>query len=107
MEELVVLLGSRGELATAIDVARMAVAAEPLREENSVALIRLLALAGRRDEALRAFERLRTILDTELGTEPGAAAQRLFEEIRSRQLVDDDLAADEWERVGDLRMLAG
>ncbi|TAM88868.1 MAG: transcriptional regulator [Jatrophihabitans sp.] len=107
LEELCGLLGSRGELATAIDVARMAVVAEPLREANSVALIRLLALAGRRGEALRAFEYLRTVLDTELGTAPGPAAQRLFEEIRSGQVLDAELAAGEWERVGDLRMLAG
>jgi DNA-binding SARP family transcriptional activator len=107
LEELAGLLGSRAELAEAVDVAHMAVAAEPLREENSVALIRLLALAGRRTDALRVFEQLRSTLADELGAEPSASAQRLFEEIRSRQVLEATLAADEWERVGDLRMLAG
>lgn len=101
------MLGSRGELAQAVDVARMAVAADPLREENTVALMRLLALSGRRGDALRVFEQLRQRLDEELGVEPGAVGQRLFEEIRSRQELEVSLAADEWERVGDLRMLAG
>jgi DNA-binding SARP family transcriptional activator len=107
LEELSALLGSRGELAQAVDVARMAVAADPLREENSIALMRVLALAGRRAEALRVFELLRTTLDAELGTKPGVAAQRLFEEVRAHQVLEATLAADEWERVGDLRMLAG
>ena len=107
LEEFAALLGSRGELATAVDVARLAVAADPLREDNSVALMRLLALSGRRADALRVFDQLRQRLDEELGVKPGALGQRLFEEIRSKQELEVSLAADEWERVGDLRMLAG
>ena len=107
LEELTGLLSSRGDLATAVDVARMAVAADPLREENGVALIRLLALAGRRGDALHAYEQLRATLDNELGVDPGPAAQRVYEELRSRQVLEPEQAVDEWERVGDLRMLAG
>jgi DNA-binding SARP family transcriptional activator len=107
LEELAGLLGSRGELATAVDAARMAVAAEPLREDLSVMLMRLLALSGRRTPALRVFEQLRSHLDEELGVEPGATAQRLVEEIRTHQEQELSLEANEWERVGDLRMLAG
>jgi DNA-binding SARP family transcriptional activator len=107
LEELTGLLGSRGDLAQAVDVARMAVAADPLREHNGVALMRLLALAGRRTDAVRVYEQLRATLEDELGTAPGATAQRLFEEVRSHQTLEATLAADEWERVGDLRVLAG
>jgi DNA-binding SARP family transcriptional activator len=107
LEEFAAMLGSRGDLAAAVDVARLAVAAEPLREDNSVALMRLLALSGRRADALRVFEQLRSSLDEELGVEPGAVGQRLFEEIRAKQELEVSLAADEWEHVGDLRMLAG
>jgi len=107
LEEFAALLGSRGELASAVDVERMAVAVEPLREDNSVVLMRLLALSGRRADAIRVFEQLQRTLDEELGVEPGAIGQRLFEEIRSKQELEVSLAADEWERVGDLRMLAG
>ena len=107
LEELAGLLGSRGGLTEAADIARLAVAADPLREENSVALMRLLALAGRRVDALAVFDQLKRTLDVELGAEPGAEAQHLAELIRSRQELDASLAADEWERVGDLRMLAG
>jgi DNA-binding SARP family transcriptional activator len=107
LEELAGLLESRGEIDTAIAVVRRLVEAEPFREDNHVTLVRLNALAGRRGEALRAYEQLRTTLASELGTEPGANAQRMFEEIRSRQALEPELAADLWERVGDLRMLAG
>jgi DNA-binding SARP family transcriptional activator len=107
LEELAGLLGSRGELDTAIDAARMAVAAAGLREDLSVMLMRLLALAGRRAEALRVFEQMRCRLADELGVEPGAAAQLMFEEVRTHQELAVSLATDEWERVGDLRMLAG
>jgi DNA-binding SARP family transcriptional activator len=107
LEELTALLGSRGQLAEAINVARMAVAADPLGEDNSVALMRLLALAGRRTDAMVVFDKLRERLAEELGTEPAVGAQRLVEDIRTRQVIDASLAAREWERVGDLRMLAG
>jgi DNA-binding SARP family transcriptional activator len=107
LEEYAGLLESRGEIGKAIEIVRRLVEIEPLREENHVRLIRLSALAGRRSEALRVYERLRTTLITELGTEPGPEAQRLFEEIRSRSALDPELAADVWERVGDLRVLSG
>jgi hypothetical protein len=107
LEELAGLLESRGEIDAAIEVVRGLVVAEPLREDNHTTLIRLNALAGRRGGALRAYEQLRATLATEIGTEPGATAQRLFEEIRSRQVLEPELAADLWERVGDLRMLSG
>jgi DNA-binding SARP family transcriptional activator len=107
LEEFAGLLEGRGDIDSAIDMVRRLVDAEPLREDNHVRLIRLTALAGRRGEALRAYERLRTTLDTELSAEPGPEAQRLFEEIRSRSALDPEFAADVWERVGDLRVLSG
>ena len=107
LEELVALLESRGALDHAIDVVRLLIGADPLREDSHTTLIRLSALAGRRADALRAYERLRTTLAAELGTPPGPTAERLVAEIRSREVLAPELAADVWERVGDLRMLSG
>jgi DNA-binding SARP family transcriptional activator len=107
LEELVGLLEGRGDIGPAIDVAKTLVDAEPLREDNHVTLIRLNALAGRRGEALRAYDRLNETLLDELGTEPGPVASQLYEEIRSRNALEPELAADLWERVGDLRVLSG
>ena len=107
LEELVGLLEARGDITPAIDAANTLVDAEPLREDNHVTLIRLAALAGRRGEALRAYDRLKKTLLDELGTEPGPVASQLYEEIRSRNALEPELAADLWERVGDLRVLSG
>jgi len=86
---------------------RRLIVVEPLREDAHAWLMRLHALAGRRSEALREYERLRDLLARELDAEPGAETQRLYEEIRARQADEPELGAELWERVGDLRVLAG
>jgi DNA-binding SARP family transcriptional activator len=107
LEELGGLLEGTGDVDAAVEVVRRLVAAEPLREESHAALIRLHALAGRRGEAIRQYEHLATLLASDLGTEPSAGTQRLYEEIRVRQAHEPELTADLWERVGDLRVLSG
>jgi DNA-binding SARP family transcriptional activator len=107
LEELAALLEARGELDGAIRVARRLTAADPLRESGYLVLVRLHALAGHRSEALREYERLRELLSVELGLEPSAEAQQLHEEVRARQAGEPELNAELWERVGQLRVVAG
>jgi DNA-binding SARP family transcriptional activator len=107
LEELASILESRADLDGAARVVRRLISAEPLREESHAWLIRLHALAGRRGEAMRAYERLRELMDTELGSEPSADTQRLYEEVHAKQAFEPELTADLWERVGDLRVLSG
>lgn len=107
LEEVAGLLEARGDLDDATEFARRLIAADPLREEGHTALIRLHALTGRRGEALRHYEHLSRLLDGELGTEPSAETQRLYEEMRARQSLTPELTTDLWERVGDLRVLSG
>lgn len=107
LEELAALLEAHGKIEEAIAVASRLVATDPLREQGHLLLIRLHALAGRRGDALREYERLREVLDAELGVEPGAEAQRLYEEVRAGQPSDPELSAELWERVGQLRVVAG
>jgi DNA-binding SARP family transcriptional activator len=107
LEELTGLLEARGELDGALRAARRLIAADPLREEGHVLAMRLYALAGRRGEALRQYEHLRDVLGAELDSEPGPEAQRLYEEVRARQTSEPELSAELWERVGELRMVAG
>jgi DNA-binding SARP family transcriptional activator len=101
------MLEAQGDLNHAARVVQRVVAAEPLREENHGWLMRLHALAGRRDEARRVYERLRELLDAELGVEPSAQVQRLYEEIRGDFASEPELASELWERVGDLRAQSG
>lgn len=107
VEELAALLEGRGDLAGAVNAVGLLITVDPLREDAHVRLMRLYALAGRRGEALRQFEHLRDVLEMELAAEPGAEAQRLYEEVRARQVSEPELSAELWERVGELRVGAG
>jgi DNA-binding SARP family transcriptional activator len=103
LEEQAALLESRGDVAAAMRAVGLLIAADPLREEPHIRLMRLYALAGRRAEAMREYEHLRETL----GREPGAEAQRFYEEVRTRQTSEPELTAELWERVGELRVGSG
>jgi DNA-binding SARP family transcriptional activator len=103
LEEEAALLESRGDVAGATRAVNLLIAADPLREEAHVRLMRLYALAGRRADAMREYEHLREAL----GREPGPEAQRLYEEVRARQTSEPELTSELWERVGDLRVGSG
>jgi DNA-binding SARP family transcriptional activator len=107
LEELAALLEARADLDGATEIVRRLIAADPLREESHVALMRLSALAGRREEAIRQYEYLSRLFKNELGTEPSPVAQHLYEEIRAKCAQEPELTTELWERVGDLRVLAG
>ncbi|MFD7844704.1 BTAD domain-containing putative transcriptional regulator [Nocardia sp. NPDC059764] len=62
-----------GDLPAAIELAQHAVAADPFDEPAHAALMRLLATAGRVNEALDVFATLRTRLVDQLGADPGPA----------------------------------
>ena len=107
LSELGSLEEAHGDIARAIETGRRLVAADPAREESHAFLMRLYGLAGRRGDALRQYDHLAEVLDHHLGMEPSAAVQRLREEINARRAEEPELTAELWERVGDLRMLAG
>ncbi len=86
---------ARNELRPAIDTLQRLLMSDPAHEESHVALMRLLALAGRRQEALRQYARLQRLLRQEVDAEPGPAAQQLADAILTRQFppVADGLQA--------------
>jgi DNA-binding SARP family transcriptional activator len=101
------LLEARAELDRAAAALRRVMTLDPAHEEAGAGLMRLHALAGRRQDALHEYERLRTALQEELDATPAAATQRLYEQIRLGEAPGCDLDADLWEQVGDLRLLSG
>ena len=66
---------------TAVAFLAPVVAANPLHEPVHRAMMRALAGAGRRAEALVLFERLRTVLQQELATEPEPLTRQLYREL--------------------------
>jgi DNA-binding SARP family transcriptional activator len=107
LSEWCAVLEANGDIESALEAARTLVAAEPTREESHAVLMRLYGLAGRRSDALRQYDHLSEILDHELGIEPSAQVQRLREEINARRSEEPEFSTELWERVGDLRVLAG
>ena len=103
LEEQAALLESRGDVAGATRAVSLLISADPSLEAAHVRLMRLYALAGRRSDAMRQYEHLREALERE----PGPQAQRLYEEVRSRQTSEPELTSELWERVGDLRVGSG
>lgn len=107
LSELRSRLEADGDIEGAIETSRTLVAVEPTREESHALLMRLYGLAGRRSDALRQYDQLNEVLDHELGVEPSVRVQSLREEINARRSEEPELTAELWERVGDLRVLAG
>ena len=70
-----------GRLADALALAARAVQLEPRSEDAHRQRMRLLYAAGDRGEALAVFQRLRAMLERELGIEPSRATTELAREI--------------------------
>src|SRR5215213_9885826 len=79
--ELARLHEERAEFEPAIEALRLALKSEPEHNEAHAGLMRLYALSGQRQAALRQYEQLRETLRRNLGTEPDLTERCLYEEI--------------------------
>ena len=70
--------GRAGDVVALLDAA---IREDPLRERSRELLMLALYRTGRHPEALRTYQKLRTMLDEELGLEPSPPLQRLQERI--------------------------
>jgi DNA-binding SARP family transcriptional activator len=70
-----------GEGALAVQTAAEVVALEPYRESAHLRLMRVQAALGNRAEALRAYERCRSVLRDGLGADPSPAIEALALEL--------------------------
>jgi len=78
------LLTAEGDLAGAARAARAAMRVEPLRESAHASLVRVHLAEGNQSEALRVFDRYRTLLQRELGLEPTSLLSELLVGIRKK-----------------------
>lgn len=70
-----------GDAVGAASDAERLIGLEPYRESAYVTLMRAQVAAGDAARALATYERLRTLLAEELGTDPSAATQAVFREL--------------------------
>ncbi len=78
---LIELLAGAGDNQQALGYARRLTNHDPLRETAHRAAIRLYFLLGRINDALQQYERCRSVLSDELGSEPSPETQALYERI--------------------------
>lgn len=76
-----------GQLASVERAGRALIEADPFRESGYVLLMQAVARRGNATEAVRVFERLRTLMRDELGTAPSAAAITAYERLLSSEPV--------------------
>jgi predicted ATPase/DNA-binding SARP family transcriptional activator len=76
--ELADRLGAGGDGAAAIELLEQAVVLDPLHEPAHRALMRLFAAAGRRQQALAQYQRLRAALKRELEADPDPQTAGLY-----------------------------
>jgi DNA-binding SARP family transcriptional activator len=81
LERAAALALDEGDPESAVDLARRAVDAEPLRENATVLLMRALVAAGDGAAALLAYDDLRRALADELGVDPSAEAAELHRRL--------------------------
>jgi DNA-binding SARP family transcriptional activator len=84
--ELMRVAAIRGSYERALDFGRRILVMDPLRESVQRDVMLLLVLNGQRVEAIRAYQRLVTLLRTELDIDPMPETKRLNQEILSGEL---------------------
>lgn len=82
LEAQAILLTDAGRLAEAAGAARAAMKVEPLRESAHASLIRVHLAEGNQSEALRVYDRYRSMLQSVLGLEPTNLITSLVEPIQ-------------------------
>lgn len=83
LADLVSFYRERGKYEPGIELATRWLTLEPLQEDAYRQLMQLLALAGRRGEALAQYEACRRILAQELDVAPDKLTTLLYEEIKA------------------------
>ncbi len=89
----------QGNLERALELAWRQLELEPWWEEAHRQLIRLLALSGRRSEALAQYVKCRRVLADELDAEPSPETTGLYEQVRDQTLAVS-LSSPEQHRPG-------
>lgn len=87
LSALLALQEQHGAIEAATTTALRLVSLDPLDEGAHAALMRMFATQGRTGDALRQYRMCREALERELGTPPGAAIERIRDDIRQGRIA--------------------
>jgi predicted ATPase/Tfp pilus assembly protein PilF len=87
LHRLILMYGDEKNSEPALKYARLALAADPLREESHIDLIRILGKRGEISAALREYQNLKRLLAQEFGTEPSSEAAALLETLQKNSVA--------------------
>ena len=94
LEDLAAMRESDGNFQGALALLRKLVAAEPLHEPAYVALMRIHAATGQRQQAIRVYQSLTETLERELEIQPAPETQQLYTQILSGEVAPPALRSD-------------
>jgi DNA-binding SARP family transcriptional activator len=86
--ELMRVTARRGQYERALEYGRRILASDPLRESVQCDVMVLLVLNGQRAEAIHAYQRLKSVLKSDLGVDPMPDTKRLHQEILSGEIFN-------------------
>lgn len=89
LKEAAQLYLARRDILPAIDVLENLTARDPFQEDMQRELMRVYAISGQRYQAIRQYQRLRSILRKEWHASPEDATTALFQEIRAGRVALD------------------
>ncbi len=98
--QLATLQLQRGEYASAQVSAQRQLTLDCYSEESHRQLLRALALAGQRNQALAHYAEYRALLEEALGVEPDIRTTALYQRIRDRQVRPNTQPKPLWEATG-------
>lgn len=87
LQKLTAIYESKMQFEQSAEIARKLVSFDELDEDAHRSLMRLYALGGNRQQAVKQFEVCRAVLRKELGVEPERGTRELFEQIASGKLA--------------------
>jgi len=79
--ELAALYETQAQYDLGIETLQQALAVDPAHEEVQRALMRVYALSGRRQQALRQYQIMREVLRNEVDAAPDSQSERLYQQI--------------------------
>ena len=107
LDRLIILLEEDRSYSDAVQYAQMLLQCDPLRETTYCTLMRLYALRSDRASAIRVYHDCKTVLEREMGVQPGLETQELHQRLLAEPVAVDPPSISPTRRQVDALRLVG